>query len=116
VEDDVVGKDVELVVSIRQLRNTGHAATREQSVHTVADPVSKWAYEFCGSVTAIDPKNEWFRQDPERLLVLDVGVGTVLVQAKEPSWRHVVDGELGMGDDICVTAARANVIDVLPGE
>ena len=31
MEDDVVGKDVELVVSIRQLRNTGHAATREQS-------------------------------------------------------------------------------------
>lgn len=80
-------------------------------IHSIEDAPSDWAYEFCGEVVAVDPADEWFADSRQGLVILDIGVGTVLIDPNEGICDQIQEGSVSIGDQVCVEALRTDIIE-----
>lgn len=75
------------------------------------DPISKWSHTFYGKIVSTKIEDRWFREKHERLLLLDIGIGTVLLSLTDKIEKLLKDGDLKVGDSVCVSAARTDLVD-----
>jgi len=113
VSPKMVGEELAFVLSVNP---------KERGVETLADDVAKigsarnrssqWSYDFYGRLEATDVEDIWFSDPYRNLLVLDVGVGTILVTPTTEIRELLDDGTLGVGDCAYIPGARVDIVEV----
>lgn len=113
VTEDIIGEKLGLVVSILPSENPTIIDSAERDIKNVESPSSIWSYTFCGELVDCNVTDEWFVKGYERLLLIDIGVGKVLIQPDEDMLDATEAGTFERGDFLCVDASRTEIIQVI---
>lgn len=87
----------------------------DEPIHGISDAtekISKWSYNFSGQIVEPNVEDVWFRDKYDNLLLLDIGVGIVLLRPTDDMIDWMVNGELEEGDYIRVSAARTDLVAI----
>lgn len=105
VSEEMIGQQFSFVVrALTSVDGIEDIDKAEKKISPPTEQISEWSYDFCGEI--ID-KGAWLDGATDEFLLLDVGVGTVLLV---PS-KEALD-TLNEGDYLCTTATRTEIIGV----
>lgn len=111
VTQESVGKSCSFVVLVNPRENGIEIIDEARTGISEADEkISKWSYEFYGSIVELNVEDEWFREKHDDLLILDIGEGTVLVSPTDEMVDWINEGRLETGDFVRLSAARTDLV------
>ena len=112
VTEDDINRDIDIVLLARTRKADVISNSSEIGLERDenADRKSKWHYTIFGRVKDINTGKDSTTSD-QKLLVLDIGVGTIFAEHNEEISNLVSTGGLSVGEIIQIECSRLEIID-----
>lgn len=110
ISTELIGSTVVLEVSVLPSGDLERVDGGELGIYQPEEPTSEWSYLIRGKLKAIDVSDEWYAVEYERLLLLDVGIGSILIQPDNSMINQIDTSELVVGDQVEVHASRTEIV------
>jgi hypothetical protein len=113
VTEDDVGTRAELVVLGRPAGDVTLAETAKRGIEQVQDREdrsSKWEATVVGEVVSLDVSDDWLQGQYSRVLLLDVGLGTVLLSPTDQITQMIENGSIRENSVIRVECSRVDIV------
>jgi|GEM_PF-6031270 len=113
VTEDMIGDEVRLTLSVLPSRTVETLDDSEPDILEVDSPISEWSYDFIGDLVSVGTHYEDSTDSDDQALVLNIGIGEILVQPNDGINEALEAGTLRVGDALRVIAARTDIADLV---
>jgi hypothetical protein len=110
IDEGQIGESGDFVVLVLPRESPTIVDDEDSGIRPASNPSSKWSYEFRGEIMAVNSDDRWFNQPHDNMLVLDIGLGSILIESNEAMRQKIANESLHPGDFVCVTASRTDLI------
>lgn len=109
IAEESVGRTCDLtILAYPRSNGVNKIAESEKKIVKPEKQISKWSYDFYGQIAATDVEDVWSREPYNNLVVLDVGVGCILLPLD--GVQGIDKGGIDKGDFLLVRSSSTNLV------